>query len=106
MLVLDVSEQGRSIQHEELRVTAPVRSRPQKWRGEPISLHLRDADLVDVLLALAKLSRTSIAIDPHVTGSVTIDLENVPSDQALDLILRQHGLAAQFSESVTTVKPR
>ena len=74
-----------------------------RYRGEPVTLHLRDADLRDVLIALAKLTRTNIAIDPGITGTVTIDLVNVPSDQALDLILRQHGLVRVTEGPVATI---
>lgn len=103
-LVLDVTERGRNVQHEVFRYTDRAAAPPVKWRGEPITLHLRDADLVDVLLALAKITGTNIAIDPGISGSVTIDLTDVPSDQALDLILKQHGLVAQAKSGVTFVR--
>lgn len=60
--------------------------------GEPISLDLKDADLKDVLRTFAELTKLNIAIDPDVTGSVTVRLHDVPWDQALDLILRMNGL--------------
>jgi hypothetical protein len=105
-LVLDVHEQNRSIQHEVFRYTELAAAPPVRWTGEKISVHLRDADLVDVLLAFAKITGTNIAVDPGVSGSVTIDLVDVPSDQALDLIIRQYGLARQVSGNVTFVKAR
>jgi len=103
-LVLDVRERGHSVQHELFKYTARAAAPPTKWRGERITLHLRDADLVDVVLALAKITGANIAIDPGISGSVTIDLVDVPSDQALDLILKQHGLAAQVQSGVTFVR--
>ena len=60
--------------------------------GERISLDLKDADLKDVLRTFAELTKLNIAIDPDVTGSVTVRLHDVPWDQALDLILRMNGL--------------
>jgi type II secretory pathway component HofQ len=63
-----------------------------RWSGEPISLDLKDADIRDVLKTFAKLGRFNLAIDPDVKGSVTVCLENVPWDQALDVILRMNGL--------------
>jgi type II secretory pathway component GspD/PulD (secretin) len=59
----------------------------QRFRGEPISLDLKDADLRDVLLTFSKLARLNVVIDPDVRGSVTVRLENVPWDQALEVIL-------------------
>ena len=63
-----------------------------RFTGEPISLDLKDADIRDVLKTFAKLGRFNLAIDPDVKGSVTVCLENVPWDQALDVILRMNGL--------------
>jgi len=77
-----------------------------KFTGEPISIILRDADIKDVLHTFSKLTHMSIAIDPDVKASVTIELHDVPWDQALDLILRQHKLAAKFENGVLLVKPR
>jgi type IV pilus assembly protein PilQ len=62
-----------------------------RYGGEPISLDLKDADLVDVLLSFSKVARTNIVIDPGVHGSVTVRLIDVPWDQAFDLILRLNG---------------
>ncbi len=63
-----------------------------RFVGERISLDLKDADLKDVLRTFAELTKLNIAIDPDVTGSVTVRLHDVPWDQALDLILRMNGL--------------
>jgi type IV pilus assembly protein PilQ len=62
------------------------------FNGEPLSLNLKDADIKDVLRTFAELTGLNIAIDPGVTGSVTVDFVDVPWDQALDLILRQNNL--------------
>jgi type IV pilus assembly protein PilQ len=85
-----------------LAVTKPVPSTPgtvavlgesdRRFRGEPISLDLKDADLVDVCLSFAKIAKTNVVVDPGVKGIVTVRLKNVPWDQALDLILRMNGL--------------
>jgi type IV pilus assembly protein PilQ len=74
------------------RAGARPASRPAPYAGEPISLDLKDADLKDVLRTFAELTKTNIAIDPDVRGSVTVRLNDVPWDQALDIILRINGL--------------
>lgn len=78
----------------------------QKYTGEPISIKLVDADIKDVLHAFAKLTGMNIAIDPEVNATVTIELNDVPWDQALDLILRQHKLVAKWHGNVLRVMPR
>lgn len=91
-LVLEVTERGAVVQSQTYHYTEHAAAPPTRYRGEKISLHLREADLRDVLLAIAALTHTSMALDPGVSGTVTLDLVDVPWDQALDLILRQHGL--------------
>ena len=73
-------------------VVLDVPATAERFSGERISLDLKDADLRDVLKTFAKLGRFNLAIDPEVKGSVTVRLENVPWDQALDVILRMNGL--------------
>jgi type IV pilus assembly protein PilQ len=77
----------------------PVR----RFRGEPISLDLKDADLRDVLLTFSKLARFNMVIDPDVRGSVTVRLENVPWDQALEVILKSNGLGYVLEGSMVRV---
>ena len=73
------------------------------FTGEPISLNLKDADIKDVLATFAELTGLNIAVDPGVSGSVTVDFVDVPWDQALDLILRQNGLTFTIEGSVMRV---
>lgn len=73
------------------------------YTGEPISLTLKDADIKDVLRTFAQLTGLNIAIDPQVTGTVTVQFENVPWDQALELILRQNGLDYVLTGNVMRV---
>ena len=75
--------------------------------GETISLDLKDADLKDVLRTFAQLARLNIAIDPEVKGSVTVQLHDVPWDQALDVILQVNGLGYVLEGNVLRVgEPR
>jgi type IV pilus assembly protein PilQ len=76
---------------------------PARWRGEPISLDLKDADIRDVLKAFAKIGRFNLAVDPEVRGSVTVRLENVPWDQALDVILRMNALGSVLEGRILRV---
>ncbi len=64
----------------------------KKYVGHPISLDYQGADLRAVLRAFAEISGLNIIIDPDVQGSVDIILNDVPWDQALEVILRGNGL--------------
>ena len=65
-----------------------VESQERQFTGEPISLELKDADIKDVLRMFAKTTGLNIVVDPDVSGTVTVQLENVPWDQCLDTILK------------------
>jgi type II secretory pathway component HofQ len=96
------SEETRS---EGVTVVDP--GREHTWVGEPISLSLKDADLVEVLRSFAELAHVNIVIDPRVEGTVTLELEEVPWDQALYVILKSHGLAVDIgSHRLWTLSPR
>ncbi len=84
---------------------APPAAHPRdsRFTCEPISLDLKDADLKDVLRSFAELEKINIAIDPEVRGSVTVRLENVPWDQALEVILETNGLGYILEGNVLRV---
>ncbi|HEY3203263.1 MAG TPA: secretin and TonB N-terminal domain-containing protein [Thermoanaerobaculia bacterium] len=71
--------------------------------SEPISLDLKDADLVDVLRSFAQLARINLAVDAEVRGSVTVRLENVPWEKALEVILRPNGFGYVWEGRVLRV---
>lgn len=76
------------------------------WVGEPISLSLRDADLREVLRSFAKLAKVNLIIDPSVEGTVTLELRDVPWDQALYVICKTHRLGIDVvGENLWTLAP-
>jgi type II secretory pathway component HofQ len=81
-----------------------IADEPKKYTGEPGTFMFHEADLKDVLLFFGKTYKLNIVIDPGVSGKVTLHLVNVPWDQALDLILRQHGLAMLKDGNLITAK--
>jgi type II secretory pathway component HofQ len=77
----------------------------RRYTGDPISLSLKDADIRDVLKTFAILTRLNIVVDPAVRGSVTVELRDVPWDQAFELILTVNGLGYQMLDNVVYVAP-
>ena len=61
--------------------------------GKLYSLRVRDAELQDVLLALAQESGENLVVAPEVKGTVTVNLNRVTLEQALDAILGQLGFS-------------
>ena len=74
--------------------------------GEPITLSLKDADITNVLKNFAKLTGLNVVIDPTTSGSVTVELHDVPWDQALELILDINELGFSLENNVLYVAPR
>ena len=83
--------------------TTEVQTEERRFTGEPISLELKDADIKDVLRTFAKITGLNIVVDPDVTGSVTVNLENVPWDQCLDIVLRINRLDYVVENNVLRV---
>jgi type IV pilus assembly protein PilQ len=74
-----------------------------QFTGEPISLDLKDADIKDVFRTISQLTQLNIVVDPEVRGTVTVQLEDVPWDQALDLILKQNALGYVLENNIMRI---
>ncbi|OLD62934.1 MAG: hypothetical protein AUI47_10805, partial [Acidobacteria bacterium 13_1_40CM_2_68_5] len=74
-----------------------------KYTGKRISLNFKDADLKDVFRLFHEITGYNIVLDPAVSGQLTIVLENVPEDQALDIILKNNGLDKVFENNVIRI---
>ena len=78
----------------------------RKFTGSPISLNLKDADVVDVFRMIGDASGFNVILHPSVTGKITLSLEEVPWDQALEVVLSTLRLGAERSGSVLRILPR
>jgi type IV pilus assembly protein PilQ len=70
---------------------------------QKVSFDFMDADVRNVVRALADLSKRNVVIAEDVKGRITIKLDNVTVDEALDLVLRNSGFARIDEESITRV---
>ncbi len=68
-----------------------------------VSLDFRDADITNVLKILSYKSGVNIVMGPEVTGLVTIQLNDVPWKQALEVILETYGYAYEQKGNIITV---
>jgi type IV pilus assembly protein PilQ len=69
-----------------------VELQPKRFTGRRISLDFQDADISNVLRLIADVSGLNIVLGEEVKGKITLKLQNVPWDQALDIILKTKGL--------------
>ncbi len=75
------------------------------YSGDPISMSLKDAEITEVLRSIARLANLNIVIQPGVTGPVTVELDRVPWDQALDQILKINRLGMQLEGNILRIAP-
>jgi type IV pilus assembly protein PilQ len=83
---------------------APVE--PIKYTGEPISVNLKDVDVRDFFRLIHEISSLNVVVDPAVKGNLTIVLDNVPWDQALDIVLQNNDLDKQLEGNVLRIATR
>jgi len=80
----------------------PASSGP-KYTGEPISVNLKDVDLKDFFRLIHEISGLNVVLDPNVHGTLTIVLDDVPWDQALDIVLKNNELARELEGNVLRI---
>jgi type IV pilus assembly protein PilQ len=79
---------------------------PAKYTGEPVSVNLKDVDLRDFFRLIHEISGLNVVLDPAVKGSLTIVLDEVPWDQALDIVLQNNNLDKQLNGNVLRIATR
>src|SRR5438552_3316335 len=83
---------------------APATAAPVgRYTGEPISVNLKDVDLKDFFRLIHEISGLNVVLDPNVKGSLTIVLDDVPWDQALDIVLKNNSLSRQLEGNVLRI---
>ena len=89
------------------RAKAAARSMDEKvYTGERLTLNFQDIDVRPVLQLLADTSGQNIVVSDSVKGRVTLRLQNVPWDQALDIVLKTKGLDMRRKNNVIIVAPQ
>ncbi|MEE9422811.1 MAG: type IV pilus secretin PilQ [Gammaproteobacteria bacterium] len=75
------------------------------YTGERLSLNFQDIEVRSVLQLLADFTGTNIVVSDTVGGNLTLRMQNVPWDQALDIVLKTKGLAKRKSGNVMLIAP-
>jgi len=89
--------------HPLVNGQSPAPAPSGKYSGEPISVNLKDVDLRDFFRLIHEISGLNVVVDPAVKGNLTIVLDDVPWDQALDIVLRNNDLDKQLDGNVLRV---
>lgn len=75
------------------------------YSGEKLSLNFQDIDVRSVLQLIADFTDLNLVASDTVQGSITLRLQNVPWDQALDLVLKTKGLDKRQVGNVLLIAP-
>ncbi|MFO7581162.1 MAG: type IV pilus secretin PilQ [Guyparkeria sp.] len=77
----------------------------KEYEGERLSLKFQDIEVRPLLQLIADFTGNNIVVSDSVQGSISLRLENVPWDQALDLIMTTKGLSSRKNGNVIYVAP-
>jgi type IV pilus secretin PilQ/predicted competence protein len=83
--------------------TAPGAPAKKLYYGQPITLDLKDADVHNVLRLLADVSGLNIVATDDVKGTITLRLNDIPWDQALDIVLQTQNLESVQEGNVVRI---
>jgi len=85
--------------------TSGVYNQNREYTGERLTLNFQDLETRAVLQLIADFSGLNIVVSDTVMGSVTLRLQNVPWDQALDIVMTTKGLDMRRNGNVIIVAP-
>ncbi|HEY8537775.1 MAG TPA: type IV pilus secretin PilQ [Steroidobacteraceae bacterium] len=77
----------------------------KEYTGERLTLNFQDIETRAVLQLLADTAGQNMVISDSVSGNVTLRLQNVPWDQALDIVMRTKGLDMRHEGNVMYIAP-
>jgi len=84
---------------------APKKRKEFIYTGEKLSLNFQDIEVRSVLQLIADFTSLNLVASDTVSGRITLRLQNVPWDQALELILKTKGLDKRTAGNVMLVAP-
>lgn len=97
-MTVEVNQLTEAEAEERLRERFP-------YTGEKLSLNFQDVEVRDVLQIMANYVGFNLVASDSINGSITLRLNSVPWDQALDLVLRTNGLDKRQNGNVLLVAP-
>ncbi|UPW19153.1 type IV pilus secretin PilQ family protein [Agarivorans sp. TSD2052] len=76
-----------------------------EYQGKPISLNFQDIPVRTVLQLIADFNKLNLVTTDSVRGNITLRMDDVPWEQALDIILKVKGLDKRFDNNVLLIAP-
>lgn len=89
-----------------LRVDPNKLTQGQGYRGEKLSLNFQNVEIRALLQVIADFTKFNIVTSDSVAGNLTLRLQDVPWDQALDVVLQAKGLGMRKSGNGIWIAPK
>jgi len=99
-----VSPNGNGTQEDQFKPRT-IAEAEEKYSGDLISLRFKDADLRDVILYIGDHAGLNVVFDPEVRGVVTCNLQDVPWDQALDVLIKNNKMGKIIEGNILRIAP-
>jgi type IV pilus assembly protein PilQ len=100
------SDEQFVIEVKEIKIDPRKLTQGVGYTGQKLSLNFQNIEVRSLLQVIADFTNFNIVTSDSVSGSVTLRLQDVPWDQALDIILQAKGLGLRKSGNVLWVAPK
>jgi type IV pilus assembly protein PilQ len=100
------SDEQFVVEVKEVKVDPRKLTQGIGYNGQKLSLNFQNIEVRSLLQVIADFTNFNIVTSDSVSGSVTLRLQDVPWDQALDIILQAKGLGLRKSGNVLWVAPK
>lgn len=100
------SDEQFVIEVKEIKIDPRKLTQGVGYTGQKLSLNFQNIEVRSLLQVIADFTNFNIVTSDSVAGSVTLRLQDVPWDQALDIILQAKGLGLRKSGNVLWVAPK
>ena len=94
------------VEVKEVKVDSKKLTQGVGYNGQKLSLNFQNIEVRALLQVIADFTNFNIVTSDSVAGAVTLRLQDVPWDQALDIILQAKGLGLRKSGNVIWVAPK
>ena len=94
------------VEVKPLKVDASKLTQGPGYSGQKLSLNFQNIEVRSLLQVIADFTNFNIVTSDSVTGGVTLRLQDVPWDQALDIILQAKGLGMRKTDNVIWIAPK
>ena len=100
------SDEQFVVEVKEIKVDTRKLTQGVGYNGQKLSLNFQSIEVRSLLQVIADFTNFNMVTSDSVAGSVTLRLQDVPWDQALDIILQAKGLGLRKSGNVLWVAPK